>query len=113
MCQPCFPDIARCFVGDIRPVKEDFALLHFPQSRDRLNQFRLSVAVNTRDADDLPRVYFHGKVPDFADLLLAGCPEILHLQHRLSGHRRFLFNIQKDLPADHHLSKLSVVPFSS
>ena len=90
----------------ILAINQNLSLAHIPDSRDGMYQFRLPVAVDTGNADDLTLAHLkvHMIHYIFGVTFSDGFhTEILHLHDHLTGLCLTLFHSEIDLAADHHL----------
>ena len=77
------------------------------KTREAVYEFRLAVAVDTGDTDDLARANVEADVIDsHLGASLGGDGHVLHLQNYISGMRGSLVNFEADIAADHHAAQL-------
>src|SRR5207248_616824 len=73
------------------------------QACDRVDQLRLSVAVDAGDADDLARPHRERDAADLLDPSLVDDLQVLDLEEHFTGLRRGFLDPQQYLAADHRL----------
>jgi len=88
---------------DVRPLEADGPRLRDAHAGDGLDEFLLAVAVDAGDAEHLAGPDLEGDVGDRLDAALVGYPEVLDRERHVAGSRRWRFDLQEDLPADHQL----------
>ena len=94
-------------VGDVHAAHGDRAAGRGLQTGYGIYQLALAVAVNARDADDLPRVYLEAHVLDCVVLVdLGGDGEVLHIQNHLARVRLALGDRKFHVTAHHHPGQL-------
>ena len=90
-------------VGDVLALECDLAAHGRLQSGQGINKFRLAVAVDTGDADDLARADAERHVLDGIVLVnLGGDRQMLDRQNLAARLKRALFDMEIDVSADHH-----------
>ena len=72
------------------------------EAGDRLDQLRLSVAVDAGDADDLAGAHLERDAAHLLEPALVLDVDVLELEHDLARARRRLVDAEEDVTADHH-----------
>ena len=94
-------------LGDVLAAQGQRALLQGFQAGDAVDQLRLAVAVDARDADDFAPADLEGHVLDGVVFVpLGGHGHALHVQHHLAGLGGGLFHHEVHVPAHHHPAQL-------
>ena len=90
-------------MGDVLPAEADGPLLQRLQAGEAVDKFRLAVAVDAGDADDLSPADLHGHVVHRVVLVaLGGHRHALDVQHHVAGLRGLLLHHEVHVPAHHH-----------
>ena len=94
-------------VGDILAAQADLTAYQRLKAGKTIDELRLSVAVDTGDADDLAPAHLQGHVLDGVVLMyLAGHGHVLHVQHHLAGLAGLFLHMEIDVTAHHHGGQL-------
>src|SRR5207248_5176015 len=72
-----------------------------PQARQRVDQLRLAVAVDTGDADDLARPDLERDIAHRLELTVVEHAQTFDGEQRVAGGRRRLLDAQEHLATDH------------
>ena len=90
-------------LGDVLAVQDDFTLAERLQAGQAIDQLRLTIAVDARDANDLPAVHGEGHILHGVVVVrLRGHGHMAHFQHGLAGGRRLLLHMEVDVAPHHH-----------
>ena len=99
----------RC-VGNVLPAERDLSGRSLFQSGQPVDQFRLSVSVNTGNTEDLSFVYRKRNPADRVVLVDLGRDrQALHFKDRFTRRRVLFMYFQLYRTADHHVGKLLLV----
>src|SRR5262249_8733968 len=98
-------DRRRCGSGDVAARDADAAGGRLAETGDRVDQLRLPVPVNARDADDLTTANLERDATDRFEPTVVEDVEIVDGQQRVPRVRDGLLDSEEDLPADHHPSQ--------
>ena len=97
-------------VGDVLPAERDAAAGGLVQTGEPVDQLGLAVAVDARDADDLPRAHVERDVVHGVLFVqVRGDAQVLHAEHHVRGLRVVLIHHELDGAADHHVRKRLLV----
>src|ERR1700722_6257846 len=87
-------------------IEEDFARRQHADAGKRFEQFRLAIAGDAGNTDDLAPTQREGHVVDAGDAASVAHHETARFQRDLAGMGDALFDAQDDLAADHGVGKL-------
>ena len=97
---------------DVFSAERDGARGRLLESGQAVDQFRLTVSVDSGDTQDLSRVHFEGNVADSIVLVdLGRNSQAFDLQDRLARNSLFLLKLQLDRSSDHHVGKFLFIRF--
>ena len=88
-----------------RPPTENSPLAVRTKTGQGLDELRLTVAVDTRDPDDLAGAHLQGHAADGRQLAVVEDVHVLHLQHGIAGLRRLLLDSQEHVAPNHEARK--------
>ena len=97
-------------VGDILAAQRHRAAIALIQAGERVNELRLSVAVDTGDTEYLASACIKADVVHGVALVgMRGHTQIPDLQHHIRGLGRLLYDLQLHRAAHHHVGQLLLV----
>ena len=93
-------------IRDVLALEGDFAAGQRFKAGESVDEFGLSVAIDTCDTDDLARANVEGDVVDsHLGASLGGDGHVLHLKDYFAGMRGSLVNLEADITAYHHAAQ--------
>src|SRR4051812_43075622 len=106
MAESRFGDFPWFLTRDIFGVDGDFPTLDFTQSRNRLDEFRLAIAVNPSDSDNLPFPDGEVQALHFCNTPVIFHDQVFDMQYFVLRIRRAFLRLECHLTTDHQCRQL-------